>query len=231
MRSTVRYDYLGQIAFSQALEREAAAFARVREAQPDSASAEVFGFETGPVITLGVRAGEDDLIWSKKQIAARGFEIRKLERGGQATLHNPGQLVIFPIVNIRALGARAWVDLLQDVTRETLRGFGKGVRCRKGRPGLFSDHGKVVAVGIRVRDGISTHGLAINVSNELADFAAIRPCGETSAPVDRVGSAAHLPALFAAWSNNFENAVSLGLTSCRNFTSLESTEKLGDVRL
>lgn len=208
----MRADFLSYIPFNQALDRETAAFGRVR----DGGEPEIIGFETGPVITLGVRGDDADLEWPAAEIVERGFEVVRIDRGGQATLHNPGQLVIFPVVDIRSFGARAWVDLLLEVSRVTIAGFGKESRCRAGQPGLYSDKGKIAAIGIRLRQGISTHGVSINVSNRLADFAAIRPCGVRGAPVDRLGAEYPLADVFAAWLKNFTDQ----LTSDSKLTSL-----------
>jgi lipoate-protein ligase B len=213
--------YFGKISFDEALRLEAAAFARVGAGGAD----EILAFETGPVVTLGVRALPEDLLWSEKELAQKGFEIRKLRRGGQATLHNPGQLVIFPIADIRRLGARAWVQLLLDVTARTLRAYGKEARCRKGQPGLYTAEGKIAAVGLRVQKGVSTHGISINVANDLADFAAIRACGVAGAPLDRVGNGAAPEAVFFSWLKNFKDE----LTTPRNLTNLECSSS--DVRL
>ena len=213
----MRGQFLGKISFQAVLEHERSAFTQAR-----LGDAVVLGFETGPVITLGRHANDQDIL------DPRGFEIVRLERGGQATLHNPGQLVIFPILPLRGLGTRAWVDGLLEVTRITLIEFGKTTRCQDGRPGLFSDHGKVVSVGLRVREGVSTHGLSINVCNELADFKAIRACGVTDAAVDRLGADYSIEGVFKAWLKNFERWSARGLTSDRNLTNLDP---LRDVRL
>jgi len=217
----VRAQYLNKIPFGEALRLEQEAFARVLAGGQN----EVLAFETDPVITLGVRGSAEDLRWSPEEIERRGFRVHHLERGGQATLHNPGQLVIFPIVNIRHIGARVWVQMLMDVTQWTLHDWGKEARCRQGRPGLFTNIGKIMAVGIRVHQGVSTHGVSINVSNDLADFAGIRPCGVAGAPVDRIGTSVSLEAVFSDWLRNFTR----GLTMPQNLTNLECSSL--DVRL
>lgn len=221
----MRASFLGKISFTQALRLEHEAHKTVR----DGGEGVTLGFETGPVITLGVRGTERDLLWPSELLSRRGFEIYRLERGGQATLHNPGQLVIFPICDIREIGARAWVDLLLSIGAQTLREFGKEAHRRKGQPGLYSRDGKVLAIGIRVLQGISTHGVAINVGNDLADFQSIRPCGVADAPVDRVGPEFALATVFSAWLRNFRSALPLGLTSSPNLTNLECSSS--DVRL
>jgi lipoyl(octanoyl) transferase len=217
----VKAEYFGKIPFNEALAREEASFQRVVGGGP----CEIFAFETGPVITLGVRGSDADIHWSASELDHRGFQVYRLDRGGQATLHNPGQLVIFPIVPLQGQGTRAWVEFLLAVTQEALRELGKEVRCQAGQPGLFSSLGKVAAIGIRVRQGISTHGIAINVTNDLSDFSGIRPCGITDAPVDRLGTAFVLEDVFAAWLRNFKH----GLTTRQDLTNLGCSTS--DVRL
>jgi lipoate-protein ligase B len=217
----MRERYFGKIPFDEALRLEAEAFVRVSLGGAD----EILAFETGPVVTLGVRASPGDLLWSEEELARKGFQVRRLKRGGQATLHNPGQLVIFPIADIRRFGARAWVQLLLDVTARTLRGYGKEAVCRKGQPGLYTSQGKIAAVGLRVQKGVSTHGISVNVANDLGDFAAIRACGVKAAPLDRIGNGAAPEAVFSSWMKNFKDE----LTTPRNLTNLECSSS--DVRL
>jgi lipoyl(octanoyl) transferase len=195
--------FLGRIPFTQALAFEQDAFTTVLSA---GLSGVILGFESDPVITRGVRASDADLILNRDAITARGFEICTVDRGGQATIHNPGQLVIFPIVNIRAVGARAWVESLAQVSRECLATFGIQSEWRESDPGLYTAKGKIMACGVRIRRGISTHGVSINVHNVLADFALIRACGVTNAPLDRMGEPFELQEVFNVWCAKFHEA-------------------------
>lgn len=193
-------EFLGRIPFAQALREEEAAFQLVKS----GASAGVLlGFECEPVITLGVRASAADFLGSEDAVAARGFSIAKVSRGGQATLHNPGQLVIFPVCPINTIGARCWVQGLGMVTRAYL--IERGLPCEwdEENPGLYTSGGKIMACGVRIRQGISTHGIAINVSNNLADFDLIRACGKERAPLDRMGLGFEPRSVFAGWVEKF----------------------------
>lgn len=208
--------YLGLVPFSLALQRQE----EVLQQRQDT----LLGFESEPVITLGVRGSEEDIQWSSRQLASSGITLSRLDRGGQATLHHPGQLVIFPVVGVRAIGAKRWVDLLLKVTRETLRAYGKETVCRPGQPGLYSDSGKVASIGVRIKNGISTHGIAINVRNNLGEFACIRPCGVLNAPMDRLGGEERLESIFTCWVRNFELGMSHELTSSTKLTNLECSK-------
>lgn len=206
-------EFLGRIPFEEALRAEEAALAAVRAGH---LSENILGFESEPVITLGARAQDTDLVRSRDEIRAEGFEFSRVQRGGQATLHNPGQLVIFPIMRFEPLGAREWVTFLAQVTAGFLREQGLDVRWDACRPGLYSAKGKVVALGLRLRQGISTHGLAINVHNDLEPFSWIRACGTQTSEVDRLCSERPLEELFDLWIANFKRE----LTRVRNSTNL-----------
>lgn len=186
--------YLGLISFSNALAEEDAAFRSVSE----NGEPLVLGFEAKPVITLGVRGtAEADLTVPEIELSRRGFELFRVPRGGQATLHNPGQLVIFPVFKIGRV--RPWIELLAEVTRDTLSDFGVDCRWDACKPGLYTGRGKITAFGLKIREGISTHGLAINVHNRLEDFQLIRACGESDVQVDRFQRPIDLPAVFSIW--------------------------------
>lgn len=208
--------FLGQVPFSEALAQQQAAWQRVHEGGP----ALLLGFESEPVITLGVRGQvSDDLISTTADLSQAGFTFAQLDRGGQATLHNPGQLVIFPIFDVRAHGARAWVCALAKATRETLAHWSVDSQWDEARPGVYTLKGKIAAMGVRIRHGISTHGVAINVSNRLEDFAHIRACGISAAPVDRIGTHTDPAAVFKIWVEKFQTSWPPSVeTSCSQLT-------------
>lgn len=189
--------YLGRIKYADALKAQDLAWSRVMAGEPPV----LLGFESEPVITLGVRG--DSAADIPDAQGAHGFEILKVDRGGQATLHNPGQLVIFPIVNIAEFGAKRWARHLAEVTLKTLGDFQIEAHWDECHPGLYTDRGKIVAIGLRVRQGISTHGLAINVSNRLEDFGRIRACGALGARVDRFPEPVALTEVFRRWIERF----------------------------
>lgn len=222
------FKYFGKIPFSDALRIEEEVWQTVL----DGGHGKIVGFETScPTITLGVRANiHEDIRWSDLELSRKGFEVFHLERGGQATLHNPGQLVIFPIMDIRDRGVRQWVDQLLAVTAQSLLAFGKKTKCDPLHPGLYSERGKVAAIGIRIRNGISTHGISINVHNDLQDFQSIRPCGRAEAAVDQLGQNVDLDLVFHTWVAKFQDALAAcELTRERNLTRLCSSSP--DARL
>lgn len=140
----------------------------------------LLGLEHPPSITLGKRSSRaEDVLWSSSELLNRGLSVYEVERGGEATLHAPGQLVIYPILNLpkRNLSVRSYVSLIIDVTRKCLEDLGVSTQCGAKEPGLFTEQGKIAAFGVRVKRGVTQHGLAINCNNSLQLFDSIRSCG------------------------------------------------------
>ena len=148
----------------------------------------VLGFEYYPVITLGRSArAEAELMQGLKALADQGFEVAETDRGGQATLHSPGQLVIYPIVPLHKLqiSVREFVAILEQATVDWLAQF-KIEAFRKEDAGVFTSSGKIAFIGIRVEKGITRHGISINLNNDLKLFSGIRACGQSERALDSV---------------------------------------------
>lgn len=141
----------------------------------------VLGYEHPTVITLGVRGRPEDV-----HSPLAGVEVIETDRGGQATLHSPGQLVIYPVLAYRSMGFRPieFMDLLFDVTQATFKKCNIIV-IRKNN-GLHTKYGKIAAVGLNIKRGISSHGISINIENETQLFNAISACGVAGAQIDRL---------------------------------------------
>ena len=140
--------------------------------------------EHDPVLTLGRHADEGHVLASTEELARRGIEVIRVERGGEVTYHGPGQLVAYPIVALsrRGLLLRPLVRALEDAMVETCATFGVRAARRDGHPGCWIEpYGdrprKIGALGIRVERGVSYHGIALNVAPDLADFQLIDACG------------------------------------------------------
>ncbi len=131
------------------------------------------------VITQGVRGHSGDLTVPSASIA--GIPIFKIDRGGMTTLHNPGQLVIYPIVRTQpGLLAQARVSraLLETVRDWIAERTGVHAAIERGRPGLFVEGRKLAAIGLSIHGGVSMHGIAVNLANDLSPWQWIIPCGE-----------------------------------------------------
>ena len=140
--------------------------------------------EHEPVLTLGRQSDPAHIRATPDELAARGIDVIRAERGGEVTYHGPGQLVAYPIVRLadRGLLIRPFVRLLEYAMVESAARFGVSASAREGLPGLWcdptSDHPrKLGALGLRVERGVSYHGIALNVTTNLADFDLIDACG------------------------------------------------------
>jgi len=131
-------------------------------------------------ITLGRRGKEENLLCTREQLAEEGIAVYRTDRGGDVTYHGPGQLVGYPVVNLRNRAGRVG-GYLRDLERMlilTLVDFGLAARTMKGFTGVWIDNEKIAAIGIRVNSkGISGHGFALNVATDLTYFDRIVPCG------------------------------------------------------
>jgi lipoyl(octanoyl) transferase len=136
------------------------------------------------VLTLGRRADERHVLAPEPMLAERGIEVLRVERGGEVTYHGPGQLVAYPIVHLadRALYLREYVRALEAALADTCAAFGVTAGRREGHPGCWIDPDgplprKIGALGVRIERGVAYHGVALNVTVDLADFGLIDPCG------------------------------------------------------
>lgn len=143
----------------------------------------LIGLEHEPVITLGKRSHvydekNKDLQLSEAERRRRGIDLIEVDRGGHATLHSPGQLVIYPILNLRAAGVsvKDYVCWLQKKSLRFLNSLGIQAFC-EGEPGIFTEQGKIGFIGIRVDRGVTRHGISLNINNDLTLFESIRSCG------------------------------------------------------
>jgi lipoyl(octanoyl) transferase len=135
--------------------------------------------EHPPVITLGARNDLNKLLVEKNIPAQRGFEIARVRRGGGCTAHNPGQVVLYPIIKLPplGLGVSDYIRTLESIGLELLEQFGVLAERRRGFPGLWTKGGKIASIGVRIRRGVTSHGMAININNDLSIFETIVPCG------------------------------------------------------
>jgi lipoyl(octanoyl) transferase len=137
------------------------------------------------VLTLGRHAAAEHVLADAGELAARGIEVIRVERGGEVTYHGPGQLIAYPILRLadRGLLLRPLVRALEAAMRATCEAFGVAAGRRDGHPGCWCDPEsdaprKIGALGLRVERGVTYHGIALNVAPDLADFDLIDPCGE-----------------------------------------------------
>jgi lipoate-protein ligase B len=148
--------------------------------------------EHPPVITLGARKSANKLLVSREDLAKKGIDVVEIRRGGGTTAHNPGQLVFYPILHLQQLdlGISEYIRELEAIGAELLAQFGVNAQRQKGFPGLWvtnhesqtTNHEprvtkKIASIGVRVSKGITCHGMAININNDLGIFDLFVPCG------------------------------------------------------
>jgi len=134
---------------------------------------EIWFLEHPPVFTLGMNA-------SPAHVLAPGdIPVVQIDRGGQVTYHGPGQLVVYPLIDLRraGLGVRDLVTALERSVIGLMADYGVVAEARRDAPGVYVEGRKLASLGIRVRRGASYHGLAMNVSLDLEPFGRINPCG------------------------------------------------------
>jgi lipoate-protein ligase B len=139
----------------------------------------VLFLEHHPVFTLGRRGGLDGLMVSESFLEKEGIPVIHVERGGDITFHGPGQLVVYPIIDLKALGlgVAGYVTALEEVMIRTAADFEvKADRNPKNR-GVWIANNKLGSIGVAVRRGVTYHGLALNVNTSLTPFSWIHPCG------------------------------------------------------
>ena len=135
--------------------------------------------EHEPVITLGRRAEENNILCSADELAREGIIVRRIERGGDVTYHGPGQLVGYPIVHLpgRDLGASEYMHALEKTIMAVLASYGIATHRRQGVIGVWVGENKICALGTRIRGGVSFHGFALNVQTNMTHWAHIVACG------------------------------------------------------
>lgn len=135
--------------------------------------------EHPPVITMGARKTENKLLVKPDLLGEKGIEIVEIRRGGGCTAHNPGQIVVYPIIKLKSLniGVNDYIRQLEAIGVELLDIFGIKSSRRKGFPGLWVGPRKIGSIGVQVKRWVTLHGMAININNDLSIFENIVPCG------------------------------------------------------
>ena len=149
------------------------AMQRFTEERDAATPDEIWFLEHPPVFTLGMNASRAHLL------APGDIPVVQIDRGGQVTYHGPGQLVVYPLIDLKraGLGIRDFVSALERSVIDLAAQFGISAECRRNAPGVYVAGRKLASVGVRVRRGGSYHGLALNVALDLAPFGRINPCG------------------------------------------------------
>lgn len=156
----------------------------------------VLFLEHSPVISLGRRGESADILADATILAERGIETFRSDRGGQVTFHGPGQLVIYFIIRLgtKVRQVRQFVEGIEQACMEYLKErYGLDAHLEAELPGIWLAEGKVAAVGVSLKDRVSMHGIALNLSVDLSFFSTIVPCGIRRRPVLSVESTGKVP--------------------------------------
>ena len=167
---------LGRIGYADAMRlQDELVERRLREEIGDT----LLLLEHPPVITLGRRGTAQDIFAAEATLAKLGIGVERTTRGGLVTYHGPGQLVGYPIVRLRARGLSVpcYVHALELAIVEALGEIGVSAHVDDGHVGVWSAAGKIAAIGVAQRHGVSLHGFAVNLQPDLSHFTLINPCG------------------------------------------------------
>lgn len=179
--------FLGRVDYSIALELQQTLVSLVKEGRITHT---LLLLEHPPVITLGRNAGEQNIVASREFLAANGVELHETDRGGDVTFHGPGQLVGYPIFDLRAfsprVGAVEFVRKLEETLIRTCGDLGVVTERIPGLTGVWTQEeppGKIAAIGVHISRAVTSHGFALNVTTDLNYFKLIVPCGIADKPV------------------------------------------------
>lgn len=167
---------LGRIDYAESLVLQQRLHTRRRAGEiPDV----VLIVEHEPIFTIGRSGSRDHLLVPSEVLVREGINVHKVDRGGDITYHGPGQLVAYPIVDLRAYGKdiKGYIRRLETAAINTLEGFGIDAARSPGYPGVWASGRKIASIGVCVRGWVTRHGLALNVDVNPAHFGMIRPCG------------------------------------------------------
>jgi lipoyl synthase len=134
--------------------------------------------EHPPVVTIGRSGNMNDLQVPQAVLEEKGVAIERVERGGRATFHGPGQLVVYPIVKIVDKDLHTFLKRLLDTIADALRSYGLVPEYKTGKPGVWVNGAKIASLGLAVRKWVTYHGIALNVSTDPGWFDMIIPCGQ-----------------------------------------------------
>lgn len=199
---SLEHSYLGTLDFEVAFQIQRNLWHSAKNKNQIS----IMGLEHHAVITLGRRMKTEELL------SSGDIPVVQSTRGGLATVHSEGQLVIYPVMNLKAQGwgVKEFVHQLLKVTQTTLTEYHIESFIDEKNVGLYTNDGKIAFCGLEIKEGISQHGISINISNDLRLFSKIVSCGVTSLKTDRVCnhiSDVTMRDFFEKWTFNFNQSL------------------------
>lgn len=196
----IEYQYLGQLSLLQASEMMEYLKIQVQ----NSPRVCILGLQHNKTITLGRRAKAEEEV----NYLNEGYEVHSTSRGGLATLHDDGQLVIYPVLDVKALGLkpRVYIENLNQAVISVLKEFNINAFYDECNAGVYTDKGKISFTGVRLEKGVSSHGISFNIQNDLSRFEQIRACGIEKPRFDRLSNYAkdfEMKGIFTSWCSHF----------------------------
>lgn len=178
--ATIRSVYLGRVSYEAGVELQHRLRQELLNGESDALDTLLL-LEHPPTYTVGRNCDRSDVLAEPDWLRRRGITVAECDRGGRATYHGPGQLVGYPVIDLRADGrnVRGYVRDLQEVLVRTLAAFGVAAAGgeERERIGVWVGRRKIASIGIHLRRWVTTHGFALNVCTDLDDFAGILSCG------------------------------------------------------
>jgi lipoate-protein ligase B len=164
--------------------------------------------EHDPVYTIGARKGADQhLVWHEEKLREAGIAVVKTNRGGDITYHGPGQLVGYPILDLRGIrDLHRYLRELEEVLIAAVGSFGIAAHRRPGMTGIWADTRKLAAIGVAVKQWVTYHGFALNIAPDLRHFQGIVPCGITEGSVTSIEQELGVAPPLAEVARQVENA-------------------------
>lgn len=195
----IQIQRLGRVPYADALELQKRL---VEQRKADKIPDQLLLLEHPPVVTLGVktRNTRTNVVASPEELAEQGVEVFETGRGGDVTYHGPGQLVGYPIIDLKPdrCDVHQYVRDLEEVLIRTAAGFGLTASRSPGQSGAWVGNEKLAAIGVRVARWVTSHGFALNVTTNLAHFGLIVPCGITDKGVTSLEKLTGRPMSIAA---------------------------------
>lgn len=194
---------LGKITYDAAEKLQLEERERVKNGQ---SSGTIFFLEHDPaVITLGKNAIESNILIPEKYLATKGYDVRKVSRGGDVTVHEPGQLVVYFVLPLKPKAVREFVDGIMNSVISALKALGVEAAFDDKKPGLWVEDRKICSVGFDLTGRVSMHGIALNVCNSLEGFKLIVPCGLAGVKMTTVSKELGRPVSVEEFSNELKH--------------------------
>jgi lipoate-protein ligase B len=219
---------LGLVDYQEAREEQR----RLVEACRRDGCARLLLLEHPPTYTLGAHGRQEHLLLGEEALAELGAAVHRVDRGGDITFHGPGQLVGYPILDLRRWnqGPVRYVRSLEAVLIEALSTFGIDAQRVAGRPGVWVGRAKIAAIGVRISRGITSHGFALNVNPDLSYFRHIVPCGLPDATItsmaQELGWAPDMGSVMKAVIDAFVRVFSVEVRAAPVETVLAGSERI-----